>query len=638
MNNNFEKPDRLDEVEKKLNSPNQVIGIRTRKPLREETYETPRDWQSPHANTQESPLALDGKKTNWFFRFFIIAFIFFLGALGYLGYKFYFDGGIDVKNVDILINAPLTIGAGEVLDFEVVMQNKNQVGMRYIDVEVDFPDGTRSVQDIGSNYEIDNQAVDMLEVGGIVKKNYSALLFGEEGDKKEITILLTYQIDGSTTLFKKEKKFDVVLKSTPVRLTITNVREITSGQELSFNVELVSNSTQTLKNVLVEAKYPFGFTFKSSSFAPQAGKDTWIIPTLAPKEVATFTIKGTLEGQNNDEKFFNFSTGLATDDSNTPQIVFSTKGTTVTLARPFLELDLAIDKDNSDIIVLNPERSGNATVSFKNNTNFQLRNTSISLTIDGAALNEDSVQVSEGFYQSANNTVTWDNTTSSELVSIPVGSSGAVTFNFRGLGLLSSFFIQNPELTLTVQVKGNRNPENQVPEIIENTIVKKIRFNTQLALETSSQHYSSVFANSGPIPPKVEQKTTYTGLIKLQNTTSKISNGIVSMRIPNYAQYEGVFSPASEKVSYDSVTRILSWNVGDIGPKVGYLGTSPRTLAVQVSIIPSISQVNTTPELIENIRFTGTDSHTQEDIIRTAQSISTQISDSKEYYDSQVSR
>ncbi len=638
MNNNFEKPNRLEEVEKKLNSPTQIMGIKNRKPLHEEEYATPRDWQSAHVDVKESPLVLDYKKPNWFLRFFILAFIFFIGALGFAGYKFFIDDGVDASKVDVLINAPLTIGAGEILDFEVVMQNKNQMGMRYIDVEVMFPDGTRSTQDIGINYPVAKESVDVIEVGGVVKKNYNALLFGEEGDKKEISVLLTYQVEGSTTLYKKEKKFDVILKSTPIRLTITNVKELTSGQELEFNIELVSNSTQVLKNVMVQAVYPFGFTYKSSSIAAEDDKKTWIIPTLAPKEIATFTVKGTLEGQNNDEKFFNFSTGLENDTTGVPEVIFSTKGTTVTLARPFLELDLAIDKDNSDTIIVEAERNQSGTVSFKNNTNFPLRNVSIVLTINGAALSEDNVQVSEGFYQSLTNTITWDSSTSNKLALIPVGSSGTVGFAFSGLGLSAESFISNPELSINVQVKGNRNPENQVPQLIENSIVKKVRFNTQFAIDTRSEYYSSIFANTGPIPPKVEQKTTYTAIVQLLNTANPVTNGIVTMRIPNYVQYEKAFTPSTENVSFDPVTRLLSWNVGTVAPKTGYVSNTPRTLAFQVSIVPSISQAGTSADLVDNIEFNGTDSYTQSEVSYMAKAITTDIFDAKGFYDSSVSR
>jgi hypothetical protein len=253
-------------------------------------------------------------------------------------------------------------------------------------------------------------------------------------------------------------------------------------------------------------------------------------------------------------------------------------------------------------------------------------------------LAKDSVTVSEGFYQSLTNTIVWDNTTSEKLSVIPVGSIGQVSFNFNGVGESLEQIITNPEITLTIGVKANRNSEGEVSELIENTITKKIRFNTKVSLKSENIYYSSTFTNSGPIPPQIEQKTTYTGVLTLQNTSNTIANGIVTMRIPNYARYEGIFSPESENVSYDSSSRILTWNVGTLPAKTGYQATPARHLQVQVSIIPSISQVGTAPDLIENIRFSGTDTFTKKEIVQTAKAITTEIRDAKDYYSSQVTK
>lgn len=634
----FEKPNSIDELEKKLYSPNQSLIQKERKPLRPKEYDVAQDWPTEHLDTKDISLGDNEKKPNWFFRLFIITLLFFLGALAYVGVKMYLNSGINASNVDILVNAPLTVGAGEAFDFEISIQNKNQLGMRYIDAEVQFPDGTRSVNDIATDYKNTKENIESIGVGEIIKRNYSALLFGEEGEKKEVTVFLTYQVDGSTVIFKKEKRFDVVLKSTPVRLTVTNVKEITSGQELAFTIELVSNSTQTLKNVMVQAVYPFGFSYTSSSLAPKEDKKTWVIPSLAPKETVTFTVKGKIEGQNKDDKFFNFSVGLEDKDKKDLQVVFSKKDTTVAIARPFLELNFAIDNNSADIISVDPGRGQTAVISFKNNTDSPIRNATISLKIDGDSIPEESVYVSDGFYQSLSDTVTWDYTTTNKLALIPIGSSGSVSFTFEGFNVSSGKMSLNPESTFSIQVKGNRNPENKVSELINNSIIKKIRFNTETEITSRSEYFTNVFDNTGPIPPKIEQKTTYTGIVSLKNTTNTISDGVVLMTIPSYVQYEGVYSPSSEKVSYDSVNRVVRWDVGLLNAKTGYQGIPMRTLALQVSIIPSISQVGSTPNLIDSIKFNGIDSYTKKEIEETTEGISTAIIDAKEYYNSQVSK
>ena len=639
MPDEYEKPNRINALEEKLYSPHADLHAKSRKPLREKDYGVAGNWgEEPPRDLSVSSLSVDESKKNWFMRFFVAALIFFIAAAGFVGWRFFIDDGIDAKNVDILVNAPLTVGAGEEFAFDVLMQNKNAMNMQTVDIEIELPDGTRSVKNVGEKYEYVREEVEDIAVGQIGKKSYGALLFGEEGDGKEILVRLNYRVEGSNAVFEKEKKFDVVLKSTPVRLTVTNVKELTSGQTLSFNVELVSNSTQVLENVMVQATYPFGFQMLKSSIPSKPDKKTWIIPKLSPREVVNFTVDGTLEGQNNEERYFSFIVGLEDEVTGQPEVVFTTSGTTVGLARAFLELDLAINKVSGDIIAIDPDGLNDTQISFKNNSNFPLRNVSVDLKIEGDVLSKTSVQVPEGFYQSTTNTIRWDNTTNDTFRSIPTGSTGSVSFNFAGRGIGSSYIAINPEIQLTATVEGNRNPENDVPEQIENSVVKTVRFNTQATVGTGSEYYSTTFANSGPVPPKAEQSTSYTAFVEISNTSNKLANTVVSMRIPNYVTYVGQFAPSGEKFSYDPKTRILVWDIGTISEKTGYEGNQKRRIAFQVSVLPSVSQVGSTPDLVYDVRLTGNDTFTGKQVIELGQSISTDTKDAKGFYDSQVSR
>jgi len=638
MTKEFDNSHKIDNLEQRLYSPRRDVEANDRKKLRQKDYSVAGDWEHPPEEKNNDMFALKPHKRNWFMTFFVLAFLFFIGAAAFVGYKFVFESGIEAKNVDILVNAPLTIGAGEVFAFDVLLQNKNEVNMDTVDMIVSFPEGSRSSEDISKNYPVVQDELGSIAVGSVVKKNYNVLLFGEEGDKKEIIVALSYRVEGSNLIIEKEKKFEVILKSTPIRLTVTNIKDVTSGEQLSFNIELVSNSTQILSNVIVRATYPFGFEYQNSSLQPKDDKKTWIIERLEPKETVKFTVDGVLNGQNNEERYFSFVAGLEDQDTGNPQVVFNTVGTTITLERPFLELDLTIDKKSSDLIVINPQLVYTSFIQFKNNTDIQLRDATIDLQLIGSAIDKFSVQTSDGFYQSTNNTITFDASTTNKLRAIPIGSSGELIFNFAGSTFLNGNILVNPEVSMVAKVRANRNPENEVPEIIENSITKKIRFNTQAKIETSSQYYNSVFANTGPVPPKAEQKTTYTLVFEASNTSNKITDAVMSANIPGYVNFDGIYSPNTADFSYDQNTRTIFWKIGTIDEKTGYLGNSKKRLSVQVSLLPSFSQIGTTPNLATDIQFRGVDAYTRANISQIAPNINTAITESKTFYDSQVSR
>jgi hypothetical protein len=232
----------------------------------------------------------------------------------------------------------------------------------------------------------------------------------------------------------------------------------------------------------------------------------------------------------------------------------------------------------------------------------------------------------------------WNNSTNPKLDSVAVGDTETVNFSFIPFGKKNDQIILNPESTFTLTIKANRNPENKVSDVIENSITKKIRLNSQITFKTWSEFNSKFFANSGPIPPKAEQKTSYTTVIELQNTTNILSGGVAKMKLPIYVQYEGVYAPQTERVTYDSVTREITWDVGTLAPKTGYTGGTTRQIALQVSIIPSVSQILTSPILLYDIFFEGKDMHTQSILTKTGEQITTVTKDSQDYFNGTVSR
>lgn len=614
------KPKSLDNLEQRLYSPRQDIVPKERRAMHEKQYNIPQDWERP-VQEKEEPMFLDQqeKKANWFFRFFILAFLFFLGAAGYAGYIFMYGPQSIKRNVDILINAPLSTSGGEPFEFEVLVENRDASPIILSELVVEFPDGTRKTGDINTMYEEEKREIPVIEGGTISKQNFSALLFGEENEKKDIKVFLTYRTEDSNAFFDKEKVFDTVLRSTPVRMTVNHISETTSGQDVSFTIELVSNSTQDLKDIVVEGTFPFGFNLKKSTIPVQDDKKTWIIPSLRPKESITFTVTGSLDGLQGEEKFFKFVTGLKTTNEESSLVVFNTRNSTINIQRAFLELALNINGDSDQVINVTPGATNTGVISFKNNSTSSIRNAEIILSMSGSGLQKESVNVDNGFYNSNNNTITWDATTIPELANFPVGGLETLTFNFGTLAILSA---TNPELKFSIAVKGNRNTDGNVIDTLEDTIVRTIKFNSEVDFSGIAEYDSLVLKNTGPLPPRVGSKTSFNGVIEITNSSNRLQNAVLKMNVPNYIQYSNVFSPTTENVTYDPVSRTITWNIGTIEPKTGYQGNPAKKLYVQTSFVASISQLDQSPELLNNIMFEAVDSFTGEKVQRNIQKIS----------------
>jgi hypothetical protein len=126
---------------------------------------------------------------------------------------------------------------------------------------------------------------------------------------------------------------------------------------------------------------------------------------------------------------------------------------------------------------------------------------------------------------------------------------------------------------------------------------------------TSDLYYSSgPFSNKGPIPPQAEKETTYTVTWTLTNPSNDIRGGVVTAKLPAYVTWLGKSMPGSEPVTFNDATGEVRWDAGDLAAGSGLTGLG-KTVSFQISLTPSLSQVNTRPELISEAHFSGSDTY-----------------------------
>jgi hypothetical protein len=145
-----------------------------------------------------------------------------------------------------------------------------------------------------------------------------------------------------------------------------------------------------------------------------------------------------------------------------------------------------------------------------------------------------------------------------------------------------------------------------------------------LSLDAETVYSVGPFVNFGPIPPKAEQPTTYTIIWRANNTYNNIENAFVTATLPIYVEWLGKISPSSEEVMYNPLTRTVAWRVGNLNSWTGSL-SDPREVAFQVSLLPSLSHLGSSPVLVSNPHIIGTDKFTLTDISETISSLTTQI-------------
>jgi len=614
---------RIDRLQQKLDSQNYVPHHED-VTLHDKQYNLQNDWGA-NAAVVSSPSILE--KIGIFRMFLGAAFLFFLGSLAYAAFIFTRDnqptGGDDVT---INVVGPVSVAGGEKLSLDVLIQNNNTVPIELADLVVDYPEGSKSSIDISEDLRRTREDIGTIEPGAIVRRTIHSVLFGEENSTKTLVVGTDYSLQGSTAIFEKRKSFEIALNASPIRLSIDALREISAGQELEFKITVTSNSNTPLSNVILTAAYPFGFMFKSSDVTPALGNNTWVIPKLQPQQSYVITLRGLVEGQNLEDRFFKFATGLVKEGTaNEMGVVFNSTTHLTTIQKAFINLSLLIDGNAGELTTVASGGTANGEIVFSNNTNDIIRDVRIDVNIQGNAIDKKTVEAEKGFYNSGSNTIEWNTETDDSFKELRPRETLRIQFRFDTLDLAAGGInLRNPEVKLRANATGIRVSNDRAEEKIDTIARTDVRVQSDVPVRAYTMSNDGPFSNTGPIPPTVEQETTYTIMFEVQNNSNDLKNARIEAILPSYVAWNNLSYPEGENVVFDYQTRKLVWNIGAIPAGTGY-SQKAKTLAVKVTLTPSFSQLGTAPELLKNTVFNAMDAFTETTISKTLPVVTTKI-------------
>jgi len=618
-----EANDNLDKVDHLLNKPGSGIFLRKRSHLTSPLGEPDHDWNT--APMRKKP-SISGIRL-----FFVAALLFFLGAAGVASYLFF--GGVNTisgDNIEIVVNGPATVKGGEVASFEVLIANNNNTPLELADVLVTFPEGTRSAEDVSKTLTRFRRSVGVVMPNQTMSEGVKAIFYGKENTEKELVIGLEYRTQGSNAIFAKEERFSFRIASAPVTLAITAPSDANSGQEITLTIKTTSNATEPLASLLASVTYPPGFTFTRAEPAPIVGtKHVWRLGDIPAQGDRTITIHGVIEGQDEETKAFQVSTGVGGENDTEHKIVvpYNSVSQTLTIKRPFVGLATIVAGAESDVIHAEGADIVNASITWTNNLPSRIMDGQLQVRLVGKVLDERSVLSQSGFFRSSDRTLLWDKSTVPSLANLEAGATGEVNFSFASLPLLGSQeFYRQPEIGLDFIFTGTRIADtNGAAGRVETVVRKQVKFNTITQLGSRVVHYTGPLTNVGPLPPKVGQETWYTVIWSLVNSSNDVVGGKVEATLPSYVRFVGNSTPKDEKLAYDQRTGKITWNVGSLRAGSG-LSSAVREVAFQLALTPSVSQADLIVPLLGDATFTGVDDFTKAPRSNTKSQLTTELS------------
>ncbi|MBC7981519.1 hypothetical protein H7X65_00415, partial [Candidatus Parcubacteria bacterium] len=565
------------------------------------------------------------KKSNFTFGFliFMLIFFFFIGA-GFYTYINLAQGTntISTNKVDIKVTGPVNVKSGEVSDFIIDITNNNTSELILSDLVIQYPDGSKSPADRNQDLTNERISIGTIKPGQTIRQKNSIVFFGEQNVKKNIRYSYEFNINDSATIFKTDKDVGVFIAGSPINVVVNNVKEINNNQELTFNIDLSSNTEEVLKNIQLRVEYPFGYRLLEATPKPISDNNTWSFDSISPLSSTTIKLKGKFIGEVNVDKNFRFTLGI--EDTKTKEMltVLTTQDTQVAIRKPFVVTRLLIDGDSADMKAVTYDQNMKNDLVVTNNLPDAVTDVVVEVSLAGALIDRTSISSSDGFYDSNRDVIFWDKSLNTGLINIPPGESRELSFNMRTLSSSENLIktLRRSSSDLVINVKAQRLSENRVPENIVASTKKQLRLQTDTVL------YSNMAYDKGTYSPEVNKEVVYKYIGNISNTANTVKDVTFTAKLPPNATWKGVYGPniPPASIKYNQSTRELTISLSDVEAGAG-IDKPLREFYFKIGFIPTLTQSGQLPITIMNPTLTATDSFTGEKIQSKTNSMSTSV-------------
>lgn len=623
-----ERKDRISKLNDTLYSRTRYQNpLDKRTPVKE--FESPNieeKWQTPELDEMLKHERVPNSVHPLMKKVFISALLFFIAAILVAG--FVFTGGanfVSSKNVDINVLGPAIVSAGEALELGVSVTNTNNADLEFANLSIQYPQGSRNPLNNAEPLTYTREDLGVVEAGAEAVKNARVVLLGVIGEVKEIKFSVEYKVKGSNATFYKDKIFEVTIGSAPVSLTIESPSSVTSGNSFNTVVSVTLNSTEILKNMVLKAEYPYGYSVLESTPGAVSDNNVWVLGDLSPGSKKTISIRGQLVGENQEERTFRFYVGVS--DSNNinpnPKIILTSLLNTIAIERPSIGLNVTFNGENVPIYIAPAARSISTSIRLTNNLPDKLLSPRLEVGLSGLALDKSSVTVgNNGLYDNGSARATWALTNLLGNSELAPGESGQIFLSFSSLPGQSLTGNAN-DITLNLSITGI--PVGAVgQEQLTLSETRIVRISSQINFSSKVLHSLGPFANYGVIPPKVGAETTYTVVLNVGNTRGDLSDTIATLRLGQGVSWLGAQSLVSENIFYDAPSNTVTWDLMALSSGTGF-SSLPREVSFQISLTPTIGQIGTAPILVSNITLTGRDNVSGETVTASNPSLTTRL-------------
>lgn len=533
------------------------------------------------------------------------------------------------EGVIVSLSGPAQIKSGSMVDYEISYENKNRADLENVALRITYPEGFKP--EVGGEFKSDGTMASILDVGMIKSKSKGSVIFrgqiySPRGNLINLKAELGYMPSTISTKFVASGQLAVMVSSVPIALEMMAPQNISSNDEVNYLLTYKNEGTEVFENVRIKLDYPEGFTFSSSDPGASEGNNIWYIGNLAGGQSGKIVAVGKLEGIGGDVRRARAVIGM---DSAGQFVEYNEEDAETKIVASPLTIKQSVNGLME--LVANAGDSLRFKINYKNEGVIGLRDVVVTEHIDSPVLDYATLDIGGGAYDAGSKTITWKASDFKELKNLAPGEGGVIEFSVRVKEVIPVTNSNDKNFVISSVAKID-SPDIPTP-ISFNKIISgnkiDIKLNSKLILAVRGYYNDANIPNSGPIPPKVGEETTYTMHFSVSNISNDVEGAVVNVVLPTSVLMTGKIFPEGLPVAYNERTNSVAWTIGNLAAGTG-ISSSPKEMAFQVKIKPSITQVGDFAPLLEEAVLSARDLFTGESISARVEDKSTRLPEDDE--------
>lgn len=524
----------------------------------------------------------------------------------------------------VSISGPEQARSGKLLTYEFNYSNNNWVAIEDTVLKISYPDNFKPEDNPG--FLEDSPTSGHFDLGSIKRKSEKKIVFngrayGPKGAFIHMKANLSYRPTGYTGRFESNNQLGINVISSPIVLEIQGPQNVSSGDEVNYLVSYRNDGAEDFSGLKIKIEYPQGFSFSASDPAVFENDNIWYVGNVSSGQEGKITVKGKLSGEKDEIKIAKIFIG--TENSSGFESYNEESVQTKIVASPFAIWQTV--NGNSDYTA-NVGDNLEFELVYRNNGDIGLRDVIVREKLEGDVLDYSTLKIEGGSFDLKEKTITWKASGIKNLTNLDPGQEGKIGFSIqvkKNIEIKSS----NDKNFVISSVAKIDSPDIATP-ISMNKVISgnkiDIKLNSKLILDAKGYYTDPNIPNSGPIPPKVGEETTYVIHWFVSSVSNDLENAKVEASLSPGTQMTGAVFPDGVQINYNERTNLISWNIGNISAGTGVL-SSPKEVSFQIKIKPSPDQVGQEVNLMSESKLTVKDSFTGEDLKKSADKKTTRL-------------